>query len=60
MIKIEDNAFECLNVNSKFKICWGLTYLTTLDPMLRCFSIECYSNFHLHIIRYLTLISRDE
>jgi len=43
MIKIEDkdddNVFECLKVNSEFKICWGLACLTTFDVMLRYFSI---------------------
>ena len=64
MIKIEDkdddNVFECLKVNTKFKICWCLTCLTTLDTMLRCFSILCYSNFHPHLLRYSTLIPHDE
>ena len=43
MIKIEDkdddNEFEWLKENSKFKISWNLSCLTTLDAMLMCFTI---------------------
>ena len=42
--KDDDNVFECLKINSEFKICWDLVCLTTLDAMLRCLSIQCYSN----------------
>ena len=40
MIKIkdkdDDNAFECLKINSELKICWGLSCLVIFDAMLRC------------------------
>ena len=44
MIKIEDkdddNAFECLKVNSEFKMCWGLACQNYLWCNVNNFSLS--------------------